>query len=115
MSCPDVTPWEGDIPTVDTVFDTASPGRGFVRLGSRQAENKHSRCGGTVPKPVPGVGHPPCHPWQGGGPGGNLVAALPPSLQVPSVGHCRGREMEGTEGGHWAPREGQDSQSSTQR
>lgn len=75
MSCPDVTPWEGDIPTVDTVFATVSPRRGFVRLGSRQAENKRSRRGGTVPKPAPGVGHPP---WQGGGPGDNLVAALPP-------------------------------------
>lgn len=90
MSCLDVTPWEGDIPTVDTVFATASPGRGFVRLGSRQAENKHSRRGGTVPKPAPGVGHLPCHPWQGGGPRANLVAALPLSLQVPSVGQGDG-------------------------
>lgn len=65
MSIPDVTPWQGDIPIVDTVFATASPGRGFVRPGSRQSETKHSTRRGTVLQPALGMGHPLCHPWHG--------------------------------------------------
>lgn len=115
MSCPDVAPWEGDIPMVDMVFATASPGRGFVSWGAGREGPSTPDVEGPFLSLLRVWDTHSVTPGQEGGPGAKLVAALSPSLQVPSMGHCRGGGMEGTEGGHWAPREGQDPQSSTQR